>query len=269
MLRIVIVGQDPESIHFLKSELESRGCRIAQLPQADSLPQFCAQHAPDMGIIDFDGLRGDLWEILEKTRQATAKPTPLLGISTGDVESLAQAVKNRGVGEVISKPFSSESLASGVRMVLQPDAPAPGQSAPVLRTVSPPAGVEGPGPGGPMGALWQMMAEIRSIVEWLQPQASEFGEEGPELFGYIISSSRQIVDRLVEIKADPATVDHALYDKGTRHDFRNMIGSVTGFSELILMEPGIPIDAQRGFKRIRQLSASFVSVLDEQKAQAA
>lgn len=266
MLRIVIVGQDQEAAQFLKTELESRGCRTALLPQVETLPQFCASYAPDLGIIDFDGLRGDLWEILEKTRTATPKGTPLLGVSTGDVESLAQAVKNRGVGQVISKPFSAEALTQAVRGVLQPGAPAKTET-PSLKAVASPAASAGP--VSPLGTLNEFMREIRSLVEWLQPQTREFGEEGPELFGYIEGSSQQIMSRLMEIAGHPASADQALYDKGTRHDFRNMIGSVTGFSELILMEPGVPIDCQRGFKRIRQLSASFVSVLDEQKAQAA
>jgi hypothetical protein len=47
-----------------------------------------------------------------------------------------------------------------------------------------------------------------------------------------------------------------------------MIGSVTGFAELIMMEPGISPDSTRGLGRLRERSREFVNVLDEQKAEA-
>ena len=61
----------------------------------------------------------------------------------------------------------------------------------------------------------------------------------------------------------------ALQDKDLRHDFRNMIGSVTGFSELLLMEPTVTGEARTKFTRIREICRDFCDILDQQKAAAA
>ncbi len=53
-----------------------------------------------------------------------------------------------------------------------------------------------------------------------------------------------------------------------RHDFRNMIGSVTGFAELILMESGLSLESTEGLTRLRRNSKEFVDILDLQKAEA-
>ena len=47
-----------------------------------------------------------------------------------------------------------------------------------------------------------------------------------------------------------------------------MIGSVTGFAELIMMEPSISATSSQGMARLRERSREFVEVLDQQKASA-
>ena len=47
-----------------------------------------------------------------------------------------------------------------------------------------------------------------------------------------------------------------------------MIGSVTGFAELILMEPGVSPAPAQGMTQLREWSKEFVNILDEQTAEA-
>ena len=90
------------------------------------------------------------------------------------------------------------------------------------------------------------------------------------MFGYIEKGEQQISSELEKIAMQGSVAaQHALYDKDLRHDFRNMIGSVTGFAELILMESGLNQQATAALTQIRQYSSEFVRLLDAQKAAAA
>ena len=70
------------------------------------------------------------------------------------------------------------------------------------------------------------------------------------------------------IRDSNSVADFSLHDKELRHDFRNMIGSVTGFAELILMESGLSYESTQGLTRLRENSREFVDILDMQKAEA-
>ena len=94
----------------------------------------------------------------------------------------------------------------------------------------------------------------------LKARIGEYGDDGPELFSYIVNSGHEIRKKLNGIS------DFSLHDKELRHDFRNMIGSVTGFSELILMEGGLSPESTAGLTRLRENSSEFVHILDQQRA---
>ncbi|MEO0414081.1 MAG: hypothetical protein AAF226_03900, partial [Verrucomicrobiota bacterium] len=112
-----------------------------------------------------------------------------------------------------------------------------------------------------LNRLRELTGEVVSITSTLKPNLGEFGDDGGELFSYIEDSGAAIQDKLGEIADQAALADHEL-----RHDFRNMIGSVTGFSELILMEPSLSPSSQEGFNRLRANSKEFVQILDDQKS---
>src|SRR5690606_20848513 len=120
--------------------------------------------------------------------------------------------------------------------------------------------VEGRDPS--LNRLRKIARDIVQTTASLRSHVSEYGEDGPELFGYIESSGAAIRSKLNEV------ADFSLHDKELRHDFRNMIGSVTGFAELILMEEGLSPESTEGLRRLRQNSRDFVEVLDQQKAEA-
>jgi hypothetical protein len=113
-----------------------------------------------------------------------------------------------------------------------------------------------------LNRLRELSREILQTAASLRPRLAEFGEDGPELFGYIENSGVAIRKKLNGI------ADFSLHDKEIRHDFRNMIGSVTGFAELILMESGLSLESTEGLKRLRHNSREFVEILDTQKAEA-
>ena len=113
-----------------------------------------------------------------------------------------------------------------------------------------------------LNRLREVVRDIVNTTQRLKAFLPEYGEDGPELFGYIESAGIEIRKKLSTVQ------DFSLHDKELRHDFRNMIGSVTGFAELIMMEPSISATSSQGMARLRERSREFVEVLDQQKASA-
>ncbi|MCB1090499.1 MAG: hypothetical protein KDL87_03140, partial [Verrucomicrobiae bacterium] len=160
-------------------------------------------------------------------------------------------------------PLSPQSLVASVHRALQAAMPATNV------TQMPAAAPAGP-IHDPVSDLLAQAREIRQLTAQLKPNVASFGEEAPELFTYIENSGEQIQQELTRIATEgPERSAVALQDKDLRHDFRNMIGSVTGFSELLLMEPTVEGESRARFTRIREICRAFCDLLDEQKAAAA
>src|SRR5690606_8625169 len=72
-----------------------------------------------------------------------------------------------------------------------------------------------PGSDPSLNRLRELGRDMVRIAERLRPRVAEYGEDGPELFGYIESSSAAIRGKLGGLS------DYSLHDKELRHDFRN------------------------------------------------
>jgi len=100
----------------------------------------------------------------------------------------------------------------------------------------------------------------------LKGSASEFGPDGPEMFDFVGKSSDQMHQRLLEIALlDSVEQESRLRNREVRHDFRNILASVRGFTDLILMEEGLPENLVVGLKEICDCSNQFVEWLDAEK----
>lgn len=104
----------------------------------------------------------------------------------------------------------------------------------------------------------------------LPPYTSEFGDEH---IGYVVESSASILSKLQNMMqsclsaAAPGTVaPNPMVNKDIRHDMRNMIAVVKGFSELMQMDAGAGHPANGSLSTLRTLSDQFVSLLDDIKA---
>jgi hypothetical protein len=119
----------------------------------------------------------------------------------------------------------------------------------------------------PVESLLELSERILDLTGELKGSACEFGPDGPELFEFVVNSADQLHQRLVELAADEADQqEHQLRDREVRHDFRNILASVRGFTDLILMEEGIPEIRVEGLKEICECSIQFVEWLDVEKA---
>jgi DNA-binding response OmpR family regulator len=274
MNRILIATNDSPTAQGIQGALGAAGFQTATVSDANQLIEFCQQHQPDLIVIDLELPGGSIWAAAKTLRSfANTTSIPFLGLGNhlSDMETLhAQSV---GFVKFAPKPVNAETFVADVQSVLRPATPSPfSESLPQAAT--PPAafrpiGAETSGDGNHVDRIRALTDEILSLTEQLKPRVMSFGPDGPELFGYIIGSGADIDTKLRSIMQNgPEATREALYDHELRHDFRNMIGSVTGFAELILMEASLPDCDRPPLTRIRECSRIFVDLLDQQKAEA-
>lgn len=264
MNRVLIAAADPVSARDVQNLLATHGFQTAVVTDCGQLIEFCRQHTPDLAVVDLALAGGSIWSALQAIRcEARLAAMPVVGLGAAVSEPERQQGLRLGVVAIEGKPVQAAPLLSAVRSALQ----APLAPTNITPMPAAPAAVTG---RDPVSRLIAQTREIRDLTARLKPHVATFGEEAPELFAYIENSGSQIEEELTRLAADgPERSAVALQDKDLRHDFRNMIGSVTGFSELLLMEPTVAGANRTHFTRIREICRAFCDLLDEQKAAAA
>lgn len=278
MNRVLIAASDLVTAEGVQTALAANGFQTAVVTNCGHLVEFCRQHVPDVIVVDLALPGGSVWSAAQALRcDARLSRVPMVGLGTNVSDQERQHARHLGIVSIETKPVSSAVLIPAVhaalQLAVQAAAPAsnitpmPAQEA----AGSAPSAASAAATGNdPVSRLLAFTREIRALTSELKPGVDQYGEEGPELFVYIENSGNQIWEELSRIATNgPEHSTRALQDKDLRHDFRNMIGSVTGFSELLLMEPTVVGPTRAKFTRIREICRSFCDVLDEQKAAAA
>ncbi|NNE94005.1 MAG: response regulator transcription factor [Verrucomicrobiales bacterium] len=251
MNRILIAAADVPMAESVQASLSSTGFQTALVWDATQLLDFCNRHVPDVLAIDLDLPGGSVWAALQAIRTMPGMNNlPIIGLASDTgAELLLEHARSAGVTKLFAKANAAQVLPAELAALVNAG------RASAAETSSTSTG----DPNKPIAQLRKLTSEVVDLAEKLKPQIPAMGPEGPELFGYIEDSSEAIQQKLSSMS------DECLHDKEIRHDFRNMIGSVTGFAELIMMEPSIPGDVQSALTRIRECSKVFVEVLDMQK----
>lgn len=280
MKKILIANHLADEAARLQQALELQGYRTAHLPDGGQFLGFCQQHQPDLVVVDVDLPVVNGWAAVHGLRaEASTSGIPAIGLSAHASEVEQQQAQSIGFQHLIAKPIDMEIfLACAEQAMAAGKAPGVGMASSASSVQAPAAKLSPistvPIHGGVEDTSFERVHEIArcigELVDRLRPHATALGSDGPEMFSYIERGEQQISGELQKIEAQgPVVSDHALFDKDLRHDFRNMIGSVTGFAELILMESGIDHQIAATLTQLRQYSSEFVRLLDAQKAAAA
>lgn len=250
MNRVLIVAGERQNGERFQQALGQAGFQTAVVWNPMQMVEFCRQHEPDFLIADLDLAEYGLWSAVQAVKGiGTLANIPFLGLSSTGSPQLLEKAKAAGFSMVfpthegtktVIEALNSRSAAAG----------APDENEITDVVSRDPA----------LNRLREVVRDIVNTTQRLKAFLPEYGEDGPELFGYIESAGTEIRKKLNTVE------DFSLHDKELRHDFRNMIGSVTGFAELIMMEPSISPTSSQGMARLRERSREFVEVLDQQKA---
>jgi CheY-like chemotaxis protein len=252
MNRVLIVAGERQNGEKFQQALGQAGFQTAVVWNPMQMVEFCRQHEPDFLIADLDLAEYGLWTAVQAVKGiGTLANIPFYGLSSTGSPQLLEKARAAGFLTVFATHEGTKPVVDALegRVSQQNDDTVSDEELVVSRDPS-------------LNRLREITRDIVNTAMNLKPRIGEYGDDGPELFGYIETSSVAIRKKLNAVE------DFSLHDKDLRHDFRNMIGSVTGFAELIMMEPGISPDSTRGLGRLRERSREFVNVLDEQKAEA-
>lgn len=251
MNKVLIVAGERQTGERYQQALGQDGFQTAVVWNPIQMVEFCRQHNPDFMVVDLDLSELGLWSAIQAVRGiGTLANVPFFGLASAAVPQLFEKAKAAGFRSVFPTHDSSKQVIEALRSEVEKI------TAPIEQIQD----VVGRDPA--LNRLREIAREIIAITVGLRQRVGEYGEDGPELFGYIENSGVAIRKKLNTI------ADFSLHDKELRHDFRNMIGAVTGFAELILMETGLSHDSTQGMTTLRQHSKEFVEILDLQKAEA-
>jgi CheY-like chemotaxis protein len=250
MNRVLIVAGERQTGERYQQALGQEGFQTAVVWNPIQMVEFCRQHTPDFMVVDLDLAELGLWSSLQAVRGiGTLANVHLLGLSSTANQQLFEKAKAAGFLAVFPTYDSSRAILESIKREIQKNQEPEEISDEVVFSRDP-----------SLNRLREIALDIVQVSASLKSRIGEYGEDGPELFSYIVNSGHEIRKKL------NGTADFSLHDKELRHDFRNMIGSVTGFSELILMEVGLSPESTAGLTRLRENSSEFVHILDQQKA---
>lgn len=252
MNRVLIVAGERQTGDRYQQALGQEGFQTAVVWNPIQMVEFCRQHSPDFMVVDLDLAELGLWSAVQAVRGiGTLANVPFFGLASAANQQLFEKARTAGFLSVFPTHESSRPVVEALRREIERiNAPSAAEIVDVV------------GRDPSLNRLREIARDIVQTSAVLRHRVGEYGEDGPELFGYIETSGIAIRRKL------NAVADFSLHDKELRHDFRNMIGSVTGFAELILMESGLSSESAEGLTRLRRNSKEFVDILDLQKAEA-
>ncbi|MEM9015668.1 MAG: hypothetical protein AAGC68_01545 [Verrucomicrobiota bacterium] len=252
MNRVLIVAGERTTGERFQEALGQTGFQTAMVWNPMQMVEFCRQHAPDFMVVDLDLAEYGLWSAVQAVKGiGQLANIPFFGISSTGNPQLLEKARAAGFTNV----FPTHEGTKPVVEALQ------GRST-TEDEIAPDDGEDVVSRDPSLNRLRELTRDVINTTLQLKPSISEFGDDGPELFGYIETSGVAIRKKLNALE------DFCLHDKELRHDFRNMIGSVTGFAELIMMEPSVSPESSQRLARLRERSREFVEILDQQKASA-
>lgn len=244
MNKILIVIEDQATGAHFQDLLSQSGFYTAVVKGVGGMIGFCRIHTPDLIFLDVDISDTSLWASVQAVRTyRDLANLPFLGVSNVGAPETLRKAQEYGFAGLMPKNIDADTLISSISSIMI-------ETKQNKQTTS----------YSSLERLLELSNEVNTVADRLKSSVAEFGSDGPELFGYIENSSKDISSKLAGISEED------LVDKELRHDFRNMIGSVTGFSELILMETTLSPNSQQGLTRLRECSKEFVELLDQQKA---
>jgi len=253
MNRVLIVAGERQTGERFQKSLSEVGFQTAVVWNPMQMVDFCRQHSPDFLVVDLDLAEFGLWNGIQAVKGiGTLANIPFVGIASAGTPQLLEKAQAAGFVSVFPTHEGVKPVIAALQSKMSATVEAVEAAEQEITVSRDPS----------LNRLRELTRDIIGVTARLKPNVEEYGDDGPELFGYIEDSGRAIRTKLNTV------TDFSLHDKELRHDFRNMIGSVTGFSELILMEPDISSDSQGGLTQLREMSKEFVEILDNQKAEA-
>jgi two-component system KDP operon response regulator KdpE len=125
--RILVVDDEPQILHALRSLLQGAGYEVDTAATAEQTRVLAAARSPDALVLDLVLPDGTGVDLCRELRGWTAVPIVILS-AIGE-ERMKVAALDAGADDYVTKPFGVDEILARVRAVLRRSAP---ESAPVV-----------------------------------------------------------------------------------------------------------------------------------------
>ena len=114
---ILVVEDEPEIRHFLRSSLRAEGYRVVESPNGRRGELDAGMHKPDLAIVDLGLPDYDGIEVIRRIREWS--PMPIIVLSARIQERSKIDALDCGADDYITKPFGVGELLARVRVALR------------------------------------------------------------------------------------------------------------------------------------------------------
>ena len=115
---VLIVDDDPEIIESLRYALSQKGFKVSIARDGNQGVAFAETKNPDLVILDMMMPRRSGFLVLERLRQTTENPVPVIMITANEGARHREYAEMLGVSDYISKPFTMDRLLNSVSNLL-------------------------------------------------------------------------------------------------------------------------------------------------------
>ncbi len=197
MNKVLIVAGERQTGERYQQALGQEGFQTAVVWNPIQMVEFCRQHTPDFMVVDLDLAELGLWSAVQAVRGiGTLANVPFFGLASAANPQLFDKARTAGFLSVFPTHESSRPVIDALRREIERvNAPAEAEVADVI------------GRDPSLNRLRELARDIVQTAASLRPRVVEYGEDGPELFGYIENSGIAIRKKLNGI------LDFSLHDK--------------------------------------------------------
>ena len=115
---VLIVDDDPEIIESIRFALSKKGFEVSVARDGNQGVAFAETKHPDLVILDMMMPRRSGFLVLERLRQTTENPVPVIMITANEGARHREYAEMLGVSDYISKPFTMDRLLNSVSNLL-------------------------------------------------------------------------------------------------------------------------------------------------------
>jgi len=230
MYRVLIADADPVRACRLEAGLLDFSVKAMSVVSGEMLVAFCRDYELDMILLDLalDDAR-DAMRLLAEG-EVTAG-IPIVGIGAVGAGSDGGALGFRNLCAVLDPGLESRELARALCGYLEGGTSGGGGGSQQAGGTANLLGRDRGYQGDALPLLLRLSERTLQLARGLAGSAHEFGVDGPEMFHFVEKSSEQMHRRLVKIASSaPGLQENQLHDREVRHEFRNILASVRGFT---------------------------------------
>lgn len=115
---VLIVDDDPEIIESIRFALTREGFEVSVARDGNQGVAYAETKHPDLVILDMMMPRRSGFLVLERLRQTTETPVPVIMITANEGARHREYAEMLGVSDYIAKPFTMDRLLSSVSQLL-------------------------------------------------------------------------------------------------------------------------------------------------------